>query len=643
MRSFKTENLYRKLPQYIIIVLLAYMVVRLFLDANYLADFEKYCPFGGMQALGSFMITNTLACTMNETQIFMGIALFAGVILVSKLFCSYLCPLGLFTEWLGKLGQRFKLRWTIRGMGDRLLRVLKYALLFVTLYFTFNSSELFCKKYDPYYAAFSGFDSDVFLWYAIPAIAITVLGAFFVRQFWCKYLCPLGAASNIFVNVLPLAAIVLIYTLLRVLGVNLNWIWLIAALSVGGFLLEVLRMKGIALPPVKITRNDKACTNCLACDEACPMDIPISEQNPVRHIDCHLCGDCLDACPEGNVLQMNRRNMRWLPPLAVVVLVALGIGLASTIQLPTINLTWADGQQMETAAVFSKSGLKNIKCYGSSMSFANRMKRVDGVLGVKTYVETNRVDIYYDPALQDEQKLDQVIFTPAKTLIRFPMEGVNKVHRAQFAIDHLFDSYDTFYLTKLLQQAEGIYGFTTAYGEPVATEIYFNGHRIDVSDIKAVIESDQVTYVSRGKSYSQSLRFAVASVSDTVEQVEVQQFKRNMFDPYDRKFNGYAKYAESQLRVYKLPMPQALNPNLRRRISYLVSHLSSDSAVVRFRTVYEDKPQALVYFVEDAGDGEHVYELLNKAQLTVHYRNGKTAQVPNPFKFAQKGKTLTAP
>ena len=71
------NNMYKKGLQWLIVAMLGYMVIRLFVDPNYIADFEAYCPVGGMQAFASFMVNNTLACTMTETQIFMGIVLIA--------------------------------------------------------------------------------------------------------------------------------------------------------------------------------------------------------------------------------------------------------------------------------------------------------------------------------------------------------------------------------------------------------------------------------------------------------------------------------------------------------------------------------------------------------------------------------------
>ena len=73
-------------------------------------DVEKYCPFGGLQAFGTYLVRNSLACSMSMLQIMMGLVLAAGVILFSKLFCGYLCPLGTVGEAMGRVGEKLRLR-----------------------------------------------------------------------------------------------------------------------------------------------------------------------------------------------------------------------------------------------------------------------------------------------------------------------------------------------------------------------------------------------------------------------------------------------------------------------------------------------------------------------------------------------------
>ena len=372
-------NYYRIVLQWGIFALLAYMLVRPFWDKSYAPDFEAYCPFGGMQSLASYLSIHSLACSMTTIQIALGIALIAGVILFSKLFCSYLCPIGTFTEWMGELGRKAKMQLKVNKNIDRFLRLLKYALLFITFYFTVTSSELFCRKFDPFYASFTGFSGDVFFWYAFPALLLTIAGSFFIRQFWCRYLCPLGAVTNIAVYALPAAALTLLWVLLtNVAGLSIPWPWLLGAVCLTGFIFEAFTMKFFVFPTLRITRHEALCTHCRICDKKCPMAIEISTVDTVNHIDCHLCVDCVIKCPEKGALTINKRNMSWLPALATVILTAAAITIATFYELPTISENWGDvnGKNIQTVQM---DGLKSIKCFGSSRSFANHMKEIPGI------------------------------------------------------------------------------------------------------------------------------------------------------------------------------------------------------------------------------------------------------------------------
>lgn len=632
---WKNVNYLRKSLQIIILGLLAYMVVRTFTNPSYMPDYEAYCPLGGMQALASFSVSDTLACSMTSMQIALGVLVLLGVVVFSKLFCGYVCPVGTLTEWLGKLGEKMKMRITITGFADRILRSLKYALLFLTFYFTVEASELFCRQWDPYYAAFTGFSSDVNMLYAWGAIAVLVLGSVFVRQFWCKYLCPLGAATNIFAMIVVPLVVLAAWIALYFLGVSLHWIGPLAAVCFVGFLYEAVRMQTAFAPLTVIQRVDAICTSCRKCDRACPMAIEVSTAGKVRHIDCHLCTDCIQACPEKGALTINRKDVPWFPSLAAVALVAGGLWLGSAVELPTITEKWGNETEMATAKIYEQSGLRSIKCFGSSSSFATRMKQVPGVLGVQTFVGRHTVKIWYDTSTISESGVREAMFTPMRKTFEEPDGDNVKVGRAVFAVEKLFDSYDHLYFETLLHQLGGVYAVETRFGEPVTATIYYNPDVLDSARIVAQFRKKSVIFMQNGSAVSADVDFKAAAMK-SVEFLRGRAYRKAKFVPQDWTFNGYD--ATATYEVYEIAIPEALDAKFAGEIPYLISHMSNDTGTVRFITaLVNDVPVARIYFKPSATSARAIYARLRMPRLHILYEEGDSEDVPNKFAFRTEG------
>ena len=204
-------------------------------------DPERLCPFGGLQALATFFQRGSLPCSMSSLQIMMGIALAAAVILFSKLFCAYLCPVGTVEDLLIRLRKALRIKTvTVGTILDKILRVVKYGLLFWIVYMTVTSSELFCKNLDPYYAVATGFKGEITLWMSIVTVSIVILLGLLIDRFWCKYVCPLGAISNTLKFWVWLVGLALLWWVLSLLGVHFSWVWLLGTFCVAGYVLEVV-------------------------------------------------------------------------------------------------------------------------------------------------------------------------------------------------------------------------------------------------------------------------------------------------------------------------------------------------------------------------------------------------------------------
>jgi polyferredoxin len=523
-------NPYRLVLQLIILTLLVYMLFRVFFDRSYTADFEAYCPYGGLLAFSSFLVNNSLACSMTSAQIAMGAAFLLGIILFSKLFCSFICPVGSLSEWLGKIGERFSLRYTIKGYTDLLLRGLKYAILFITIYYTVTSSELFCKKFDPYYAAVTGFGSDVSVIWGVISIVIVIAGSFFIRLFWCKYLCPVGAIANIFRFFITFLAVTGIYLILSFAGVKINFAWPLAVICIIAYLLEFYSLKSSIFPLFRIKRDINICTGCKLCTKVCPQAIDVESLDDIKHIDCNLCADCIQVCPEKDALTINRKGKKWLPAFIVVILIAAGILIGKSFEIPTLSQYWGDKAKKENMSAYTRSGLKSVKCFGSSAAFANQIMGVKGVTGVTTFVKTNKVIILFDPEITDTVKIPRAIFNPVKVEVRKPGPEVTSLDEFSLKVDNFFDPLDAVYLKEILSRNTHIYGFTTEFDCPVRITIFADSSKlIDKRTITDLIEKLQIEQPqANGKILTIKLNYRVKKIEKSAESLSISDYASKM-------------------------------------------------------------------------------------------------------------------
>lgn len=661
----KQSTIKRNWPKYLLQWgVLAALAAFLLIPGKNPANPEAYCPMGGLQALATFFVRGSLPCSMSMVQIVMGIVLAAAVVLFSKLFCGYLCPLGTVQDLLMKLRNTIGWRGIVVKNGtvaDKVLRVIKYVLLFWIFYSTATASELFCKNLDPYYAVATGFKGEITLWMSLISVAAVILCGFMVNMFWCKYLCPLGAISNslkFWVWIVVLAAA---YYLLGTIGVNVPWWALLAAFCVVGYLLEILYGKP-RLQVLHIMKNDSKCTHCGLCTKACPYGIDVAgcRAGAVKAVDCTLCGECTAVCPvdaihTGVCVKGGRNVWNVLAP-AVIALVLMGIGLwaGGKYELPTINVTWGIEQTLEDGTVkqlvdpsslktMEMEGLRSVKCYGSSMTFKAKLEKIRGVHGVKTFVSHHRAVITYDPAATTPEIIQESVFTPSKFRVNTPdMASVDSIKVVTIRTENMYDKLDLNYLGLQMRLTDKkIYGLESEFACPLIVRVYMDASETaDKAWFKKIVNMKELEMpVHGGGTKITPVNFKFVDLEDGESYISTESFIRKMFTPFKAQFSSRVEeFAGKPQFVYEIPDANYEKPIILRNLPFVSNHLSKNDGIIGVYLELDNSltPALMIRYAAPM-TADRVWELLNMDKWTITYKKDDVREVDAKLKFKNPG------
>ncbi|HEY2456276.1 MAG TPA: 4Fe-4S binding protein [Candidatus Acidoferrum sp.] len=264
------------------------------------AGVEGWLPIAGLMNLKYWILTAHVP-NVHPAAMFLLLAFLSMAFLLRKAFCSWLCPVGTISEYLWRAGGKIiGSNVTLPRWLDLPLRGLKYLLLgfFVWAISTMSAVGIQDFMHSPY-----GLIADVKMlnfFRHIGQSGLITLGVFvaaslFVKNFWCRFLCPYGA----------------------LLG-------LVSLLS-----------------PARITRDKEACIDCAKCAKACPSSLPVDKLVQIRSLECTGCLECVAVCPSQNALSMTFPTLaasgpsrKTLPPWAMAAAIAtLFLGVAGFAKL----------------------------------------------------------------------------------------------------------------------------------------------------------------------------------------------------------------------------------------------------------------------------------------------------------------------
>ena len=626
-------------------------------------DPEKYCPMGGLQALATYLAKSSLPCSMSMVQIAMGLALVAAVVLFSKLFCAYICPVGTVQDIIAKLRNALHIKsFKVRNgsVVDKVLRIVKYALVFWIFYETVNASELFCKNLDPYYAIATGFKGEITLWMSIVTISVVVLGSFLVDMFWCRYLCPLGAISNSLKFWVWIGVLFGLYYVSGVVGADIPWAVLLGAFCVVGYLLEIFHAKP-KFQLLHVTKDEGACNNCGLCMKKCPyhIDIKSFQNGKVNHVDCNLCGECVAACSTkalniGMCKPTHSRVWKVVPAVLTIALIAFGIWAGGKVELPTIDLKWdienvaedgtvtqlVDAKTLETVTI---DGLRSVKCYGSSMAFKAKLQKIDGVHGVKVFVKRHSADILYNPAKTNPDKIQEAIYVPSKFRVGTPDHNeIDSLKVVTIRTEGMYDKMDINYLgLQMRNTGKKIYGLETEFACPLIVRVYMDpSEELDKKWYKEIVEMDVLQMpVHGGGTKEIEVDYTFVKVEEQVSHISTVDFLKKMFNPFKAQFKKRVEENKSKKQfVYEIVNQNYEKPIYLRNLPFLSNHLSRHEGVIGvYLNLNKDLIPAIQVRYAAPMTEDKLWELMTMDTWTITYKQDDVREEGAKISFKEPG------
>lgn len=223
------------------------------------ATIERYCPFGGIETLIPWLNKTGTLCSLSTTNISVFVGVAVMTLILKRVFCSHVCPMGAVLEWVGIFSRKTGIgAWKIPYAVDNTLKLVKYPLMLVIICLTVIYGELIFRTFDPYYILFTaGKGHEIASWSMWFLVGVIIVG-YIIPLSFCKYMCPLGACLAPFGRL------------------------------------------GIA----KVCRDSEACTDCGSCDKACEWGIKVSELKSVTSAECSNCLECVRKCPTKGALAL---------------------------------------------------------------------------------------------------------------------------------------------------------------------------------------------------------------------------------------------------------------------------------------------------------------------------------------------------
>ena len=274
-KALFTHQVFRRMVQVGVAVFIAFITIQhVVIGENGLVvtpSPEAYCPFGGLETLYKYLtVGGSFVSHTHLSNVIILIAVLVISLLFRSAFCGWICPLGSIQDLVSNLSKYIqkkvpsirKAMFSLKNSSarlailDRYLRYVKYLVLVWAVGGSAYFGYMVFRDFDPWSALIN--IAEFSFTPGLVVLIVLLVASFFIERPWCRYACPLGAATG-----------------------------LIGKLS-----------------PFYLKRDESSCISCKLCSKSCPMGLNVHSTATTKSADCISCLECVQSCPVNGTLEV---------------------------------------------------------------------------------------------------------------------------------------------------------------------------------------------------------------------------------------------------------------------------------------------------------------------------------------------------
>lgn len=238
---------------------------------------------GTIHAWFGWMAKLQMVPAMLASSIVIIIAIAIITILFGRIYCSILCPLGVYQDGISRIAEKRK-KNRYRFRQSKKYRYFIALAFFLLIAFEFTSVAIFIEPYSIFGRIASNLFSPVYR-------LINNMLAYFAER-WNSYA---FYHVDVYIKSLPIFIISIAYLLIISILAFINGRWYCNSICPVGALLGCLSKFSV----FKLHFNTEKCNSCGLCEKNCRCSAIDSKNHKIDYSKCVMCFNCVSGCKRG--------------------------------------------------------------------------------------------------------------------------------------------------------------------------------------------------------------------------------------------------------------------------------------------------------------------------------------------------------